>query len=215
MVNNQISVAPRKRRGAIIWVIIGILVLILGFGGCSSYNSMNSLSHDVDQAWAQVQVQYQRRSDLIPNLVNAVKGYASHESEVFQKVTAARAGLLSADEAAKQVANTEAPVNQEQLQGYMNRQDQLQKAMGLYINAVREAYPDLKANTQFLDLQTQLEGTENRIATERGRYTDVVRQYNVKITGFPAVIFAKLFGFDKRPQFQASEEAQAAPSVQF
>lgn len=176
---------------------------------------MNSLSHDVDQAWAQVQVQYQRRSDLIPNLVNTVKGYASHESEVFQKVTAARAGLLSADEAAKQVANTEAPVNQEQLQGYMNRQDQLQKAMGLYINAVREAYPDLKANTQFLDLQTQLEGTENRIATERGRYTDVVRQYNVKITGFPAVIFAKLFGFDKRPQFQASEEAQAAPSVQF
>ena len=156
MVNNQISVAPRKRRGAIIWIIVGILVLILGFGGCSSYNSMNSLSHDVDQAWAQVQVQYQRRSDLIPNLVNTVKGYASHESEVFQKVTAARAGLLSADEAAKQVANTEAPVNQEQLQGYMNRQEQLQKAMGLYINAVREAYPDLKANTQFLDLHAQI-----------------------------------------------------------
>ena len=87
--------------------------------------------------------------------------------------------------------------------------------MGLYINAVREAYPDLKANTQFLDLQTQLEGTENRIATERGRYTDVVRQYNVKITGFPAVIFAKLFGFDKRPQFQASDSSDHRETIIF
>lgn len=204
-----------KSRKTITWVIIAVIVVLLGFGGCSSYNSMNVMSHDVDNAWAQVQTQYQRRADLIPNLVNSVKGYTAHESSTLENVTAARAGLLSAENAVKETADAEAPRTEEQIQQYLATQEKLRSAMSIYVNAVHEAYPDLKANTLFQDLQTQLEGTENRIATERGRYNDVVKQYNIKVTAFPGVLFAKLFGFTERVPFQASQEAQSAPTVQF
>lgn len=206
---------PKKSRKTITWVAIIAVLALICIGGCNSYNSMNVLSHDVDNAWAQVQTQYQRRADLIPNLVNSVKGYTAHESGTLENVTAARAGLLTAENAVKESANTPAPQTEQEIQQYLATQEKLRSAMSIYVNAVHEAYPDLKANTLFQDLQTQLEGTENRIATERGRYNEVVRDFNIKVSRFPTVIFAKLFGFSERVPFQATQEAQSAPVVQF
>lgn len=199
------------------YVVIGIVVvlaLILFFSGRSTYNSMVVLDQDVEQQWAKVQVQYQRRLDLIPNLVETVKGYAAHESETYEKVTQARAGLTDAYNA----ANTEGdamPATEAAFQQNQQTQDALNRALSIYVNAVREAYPDLKADTQFLNLQTQLEGTENRIATERGRYTEIVREYNVAVKRFPANLWAGIFGFSAKPQFAADPEAAKAPQVQF
>ncbi|MDE6135232.1 MAG: LemA family protein [Muribaculaceae bacterium] len=199
------------------YIIIGVVVvlaLILFFSGRSTYNSMVTLDQDVEQQWAKVQVQYQRRLDLIPNLVETVKGYAAHESQTYEKVTQARAGLTDAYNAANNgteaMPSTEAAFVQSQ-----QTQDALNRALSIYVNAVREAYPDLKADTQFINLQTQLEGTENRIATERGRYTDVVRDYNLAVKRFPANLWAGIFGFSAKPQFQADPEAAKAPTVQF
>jgi LemA protein len=196
------------------WIILGvILIVILALCG-TTYNSMVTLDQEVDQQWAKVEVQYQRRLDLIPNLVETVKGYASHESETFQKVTEARAGLSNAYNDAKALEGTETSDTQKFNQ-YNSAQADLNRAFNIYVNAVTEAYPELKADTQFKDLQTQLEGTENRIATERGRYTEVVKDYNVKIKRFPANIFANIFGFQAKPQFQAETAAQSAPKVSF
>ena len=162
------------KKSYIIIGIIVVLVLVAFFSGKSTYNSMMTLDQDVEQSWAQVQVQYQRRLDLIPNLVETVKGYAKHESETFENVTRARAGLTEAMTNAE-AAETEAnPTDEQTFARNQQTQDALNKALSIYVNAVREAYPDLKADTQFINLQTQLEGTENRIATERGRYTDAV-----------------------------------------
>lgn len=202
-------------------IIIGVLVvlaLVLFFSGKSSYNSFVGLDQTVEQAWAQVENQYQRRLDLIPNLVEAVKGYAKHESETYENVTRARAGLSdaynSATDASEGAKQTVTPT-QEQLDQYMAAQQSLQRALSIYVNAVREAYPDLKANEQFADLQAQLEGTENRIATERQRYTEAVREYNVRVKSFPANIWAGIFGYGAKPQFKADPEAAHAPKVQF
>ena len=148
---------------------------------------------DVDKTWANVQNQYQRRSDLIPNLVATVKGYSEHESSTLESVTAARAGLLEAKESADGVEDP-----QGNIAAFQKAQSKLQSAMGIYINAVREAYPDLKANENFMNLQTQLEGTENRISTERMRYNEAVQSYNVSIRRFPATIVASMAGFEKR-----------------
>lgn len=203
------------KKSYIIIGIIVVLVLIAFFSGKSTYNSMMTLDQDVEQRWAQVQVQYQRRLDLIPNLMNTVKGYAKHESETFENVTRARAGLTEAmtnAEAAEPEAN---PTDEQTFARNQQTQDALNKALSIYVNAVREAYPDLKADTQFINLQTQLEGTENRIATERGRYTDAVRTYNVAVKRFPANIWASIFGFKAKPQFQADAEAAKAPTVSF
>lgn len=206
---------PKKSRKTITWVAIIAVLALICIGGCNSYNSMNVLSHDVDNAWAQVQTQYQRRADLIPNLVNSVKGYTAHESGTLENVTAARAGLLTAENAVKESANTPAPQTEQEIQQYLATQEKLRSAMSIYVNAVHEAYPDLKANTLFQDLQTQLEGTENRIATARGRYTQTVASYNTAIKKFPTVIYAGWFGFEEQPQFKADESAQRAPEVQF
>ena len=200
--------APR-RGGMTKWVVIGALV-VLAVWGFSSYNSMVSQEENVDKAWANVQNQYQRRSDLIPNLVATVKGYSEHESSTLENVTAARAGLLQAKEEADGVDDP-----QENIAAFQKAQSKLQSAMGIYINAVHEAYPDLKANENFMNLQTQLEGTENRIATERTRYNDAVQSYNVSIRRFPATIVASISGFDKKDPFAADEAAQSAPKVQF
>jgi len=200
------------------YIIIGILVvlaLFAFFNGKSTYNSMMTLDQDVEQSWAQVQVQYQRRLDLIPNLVETVKGYAKHESETFENVTRARAGLTDAYNEANATNSTATPVDEQTFAKEQQSQDALKKALSIYVNAVRESYPDLKADTQFINLQTQLEGTENRIATERGRYTEAVRTYNVAVKRFPANIWASIFGFKAKPQFQADAEAANAPTVTF
>lgn len=191
------------------------LVLIICVPTCSSYNKMVTAEQDVDQSWAQVENQYQRRLDLIPNLVNTVKGYAVHESTTLQNVTNARVGLPS-DSALMQAYNG---VNRNELATpsakNIEAMQNLDRQMHLYINAVHEAYPDLKASQNFTRLQDVLEGTENRVATERGRYTEAVRNYNVRIKKFPGNIVASIFGFESKPQFEAEEGASKAPVVSF
>lgn len=198
-------------------IIIGVIVLLVVIA-ISWYvgvrNNLVTLDEGVAQKWSQVEVQYQRRLDLIPNLVETVKGYAAHESETLESVTRARAGLTDAYNAARDIPDT-APANQQALDAFNNSQSQLGRAFNVYVNAVREAYPDLKADSQFQDLQTQLEGTENRIATERGRYTEAVRDYNIRVRKFPANIVASLSGFTVKPQFQADAAAATAPKVEF
>jgi LemA protein len=205
------------------WIVlaaVAFVVVLLFAGGCSTYNGMVTAEETVNKAWANVQSSYQRRLDLIPNLVETVKGYAKHESSTYENVTAARAGasktvekagedLLSAKDAVSSFngPDSSAPTAEQ----YSN----LDKAYGIYINAVHEAYPQLMANENFLDLQKQLEGTENRINTERNRYNEEVQTYNVKIRRFPANIFAGIFGFDTKQMFAADQGAQNAPKVSF
>ena len=182
------------------------LVALLPLTSCN-YNSLVEKQQNVDQAWAQVENQYQRRADLIPNLVNTVKGYSSHESETFEKVTLARAKATS-------ITIDADNLTEENLARFQEAQNELSQALKSLL-AVTEAYPDLKANENFMNLQTQLEGTENRIATERMRYTEAVRDYNTAIKKFPTTIYAGWFGFDAKPQFKAEEGAQRAPQVSF
>ena len=197
-----------------IGIVAVLLAVILG-GGCSTYNELVTLEQEVDATWAKVEVQYQRRLDLIPNLVETVKGYAAHESNTLESVTRARAGLSDAYNAADSLQNSVAAGNAQAFDSYNAAQSRLNSALSLYVNAVREAYPDLKANENFKDLQVQLEGTENRIATARGRYTQVVADYNTSIKKFPTNIYAGWFGFESQPQFKADESAQRAPEVKF
>lgn len=200
------------------YIVIGVIViaaLVLFFGAKSSYNKMVVLEQDVDQQWAKVEVQYQRRLDLIPNLVATVQGYAKHESTTYENVTRARAGLSDAYNTARDLSQQPSVGTEAELDNFNAAQQNLGKALSVYVNAVREAYPDLKADTQFLSLQTQLEGTENRIATERGRYTEVVKEYNLKVRTFPASIVASMSGFAVKPQFKADAEAASAPKVSF
>lgn len=193
-------------------VIVAVVILILFGGGCSSYNGMVDADQAVQKQWGQVENQYQRRADLIPNLVNTVKGYAAHESSTLQNVTDARAGLTKAYNEAQAITPEQAQAN---IEAYQQAQSNLKGALDIYVNAVREAYPDLKANENFLNLQAQLEGTENRVSTERQRYNEAVEVYNRKVLRFPGNIFAKLFGFDSKEMFKAEEGAQRAPKVEF
>ncbi|MDE6096970.1 MAG: LemA family protein [Muribaculaceae bacterium] len=172
-----------------------------------NYNSLVEQQQTVDQAWAQVENQYQRRADLIPNLVNTVKGYSTHESETLTKVTEARAKATS-------ITIDADNLNEETLAKFQEAQGELSQALKSLL-AVTEAYPDLKANQNFMNLQTQLEGTENRIATERMRYTEAVKEYNTSIKKFPTMIYAGWFGFKEKPQFKAEAGAEKAPEVQF
>lgn len=168
---------------------------------------MVTSQENVDQAWGEVETQYQRRADLIPNLVNTVKGYAAHESQTFEKVTEARAKATS-------ITLNVDQLNEQTLAKYQAAQNELSSALKSLL-AVSENYPDLKASENFKDLQVQLEGTENRIATARSRYTEVVRDYNVSIRRFPASLFAGMFGFSPKPQFAAEQGAEKAPQVDF
>lgn len=172
-----------------------------------NYNSLVEKQQNVDQAWAQVENQYQRRADLIPNLVNTVKGYSTHEEETLTKVIEARAKATS-------VTINADDLTEENLARYQAAQNELSGALKSLL-AVTEAYPDLKANENFLNLQAQLEGTENRISTERMRYTEVVRDYNTAIKKFPTTIYAGWFGFKEKPQFKAEAGAEKAPEVKF
>lgn len=186
--------------------ILALLVIIIGYG-ISINNKMVNADEAVMSQWAKVENQYQRRADLIPNLVNTVKGYASHEKETLDAVVNARAK-------ATQVTISPDNLNEASLQKYQAAQGELSQALGRLL-MVTENYPDLKANQNFLELQAQLEGTENRISTERTRYTDMVRDYNAMIRRFPASIIAGIGGFDKKPQFTAEAGAEKAAEVKF
>lgn len=182
------------------------LVAMTGLTSCN-YNSLVEKQQSVDQSWAEVENQYQRRSDLIPNLVNTVKGYAAHEEATLTKVTEARAKATS-------ITIDPANLNEETLAKYQEAQGELSSALKSLL-AVTEAYPDLKANENFMNLQAQLEGTENRVAVARKRYTEAVMDYNTSIKKFPTVIYAGWFGFDAKPQFKAEAGAERAPEVKF
>lgn len=186
------------------WIIIAVVAVIV-IWAISAYNGMVQLEESVNTAWSQVENQYQRRADLIPNLVNTVKGYASHEKSTLEGVINARAAATSI-----QVDVNDA----ESLAKYQAAQGELSQALGRLM-AVAEAYPDLKANENFLQLQSQLEGTENRIATERKRFNDEAKSYNVEIRVFPKNIIASIGGFKQKAYFQAEEGAKSAPKVEF
>ncbi len=195
--------------------IIGLLVIILLVGGCSSYNGMVKSEENVDEAWGNVQASYQRRFNLIPNLVETVKGYAKHESSTLQNVTNARQGLLATGDSLIAVRNSLGAFDPNSEGPSMEQMQSLGRSLNMYVNAVHEAYPDLKASANFMDLQTQLETTENRINQEINIYNDAVKTYNISIRTFPRNIFAGMFGFSTKKQFAAAAEAQTAPKVSF
>ena len=195
----------------IILAVIGA-ILVIGLGifswGTGVYNSLVSNDETVKQAWSQVENQYQRRSDLIPNLVEVVKGYAKHESSVFEQVAEARSNV-------GKLTITPEILNDPQLfQKFQQAQSSIGSALSRLL-AVAENYPQLKANENFLQLQSQLEGTENRIATERKRFNEVVQDYNVRVRQFPTSIVASMFGFGQKIYFQAEPGAEKAPQVKF
>jgi Uncharacterized conserved protein len=188
-------------------LILVIIVALLALWGVKIYNNMVSQEEGVSTAWANVESQYQRRADLIPNLVNTVKGYAAHESETLQAVVNARTKATSINIDAENMTA-------EQLQEFQKAQSEVGGALGRLI-AISENYPDLKANQNFLELQAQLEGTENRIAVERKNFNEAAKKFNTYIRKFPQSLLAGVFGFDKKPYFEAEEGSQKAPTVQF
>lgn len=189
-----------------LWIILGIVAVVL-FWGVSAYNGLVTKEERVVSAWANVETVYQRRADLIPNLVNTVKGYAAHEKQTLMAVTEARAKSTA-------ISIDPSTATPEQMKAWMRAQSEVGSALGRLI-AISENYPDLRANQNFLELQKQLEGTENRISTERRKYNEEVRNYNVKIRRFPTNIIAGMFGFEKREMFESQEGADIAPVVEF
>jgi LemA protein len=190
-------------------LVIGLIILGLIIWGISSYNRLVRLSQSTDASWAQVQNVYQRRADLIPNLVATVEGAANFEKSALEEITRARASVGQV-----QVDPNKAPTDATQLERYQAAQDQLSSALSRLLVVV-ERYPDLKSNQNFLNLQTQLEGTENRVSVERGRFNEVVQQYNTAVRSFPAVLLAGMMGFAPKPYFTATPQAQTPPSVRF
>ena len=188
-------------------IIVIALVAIAAIWGVSAYNGLVKMDEGVNTAWSNVENQYQRRADLIPNLVNTVKGYATHEKETLEAVVAARSK-------ATQVTVDPENMTPEKLQEYQKAQGEIGAALGRLL-AITEAYPDLKANENFKELQAQLEGTENRISVERRNFNEVARSYNTAIRTFPRTLIAGMFGFEKRPYFEAEEGAGKAPEVKF
>ena len=189
-----------------LWIILGIVAVVLVWG-VSSYNGLVTKEERVAEAWANVETVYQRRVDLIPNLVKTVKGYAAHEQETLQAVTEARTKSTS-------ISIDPSTATPAQMEAWMKAQSEVGTALGRLI-AISESYPDLKANQNFMELQKQLEGTENRISTERRKYNEEVRSFNAKIRRFPTNIIAGMFGFEKRVMFEAQEGADVAPVVEF
>ncbi len=195
---------------ALIIVAGGILLLVLlGMVAASAYNGLVRAAQAVDRQWAQVENVYQRRADLIPNLVNTVSGAADFERSTITEVTEARASVGRVT-----LPQGQAPTDVETLQRYQQAQDALSGALSRLLVVV-ERYPELKANANFRDLQAQLEGTENRIAVERGRFNEAVQAYNTLVKTFPRNLFAGIFGFRPRPYFTAQPGAERAPEVRF
>lgn len=188
-------------------LVVGALVLVLIGGTLTSYNNLVAKDEAVSTAWANVQTQYQRRADLIPNLVNTVKGYAKHESSTLESVINARAK-------ATQLTVSADNLTPEKIKQVQEAQGELSQTVGKLL-MVSEQYPDLKANENFSELQAQLEGTENRINESRQQYNNLVKEYNVSVRRFPANIVAGMFGFDKKTAFEADTGAGKAPTVGF
>lgn len=195
-----------KRSLIVLLVVIGVVLIgYMWFKGI--YNNMVTMQESTAGQWANVETSYQRRADLIPNLVSTVKGYADFEQETLTQVIEARSKATSIQVDANDI-------NPEQLQRFQQAQDQLSGALSRLLVTI-ERYPDLKANQNFLALQSQLEGTENRISVERRRFNEVVREYNTYIRKFPQVLIANMTGFDQKGYFQASEGSEVAPTVEF
>ncbi len=192
------------------WIILAVVAVVLFIMYSSvkgTYNTMVMRDEAVDASWAQVENVYQRRADLIPNLVNTVKGYASHERETLEGVIEARSKATSVNVNADNL-------NEESLQQFQQAQAGLSSALSRLMVVV-ERYPDLKANQSFLDLQAQLEGTENRITVERRKFNESAQSFNTYVRTFPKNIYANLFGFDKKAYFEADQGAERAPEVSF
>lgn len=195
------------KKGTIIGLSIAGLFVIIFLWGNGRYNSMVTSDEAVSQAWANVESQYQRRSDLIPNLVATVKGYATHENTTLTAVVEARAK-------ATQVTVDPTHITPEKLAEFQAAQSQVGSAIGRLLVSV-EAYPNLKANENFKELQAQLEGTENRISVERQRFNDAAKAYNISIRRFPSNIIASMTGFEKKAYFEAEAGTEKAPEVKF
>lgn len=195
------------KKGLITLIVVAAIVLggFLWIKG--AYNNMVTEDENVQNAWAQVENVYQRRADLIPNLVATVKGYAEHESSTLESVVAARAK-------ATQMTIDPENLSEEAIAKFNEAQGELSTALGRLL-LIQENYPDLKANQQFSELQAQLEGTENRIATERMKFNDAAKAYNTLIRKFPDNILASIFGFEKKGYFEAQAGAETAPKVEF
>ena len=194
-----------KKLSIPVFIIAVVAVIAIMF--VSAYNSLVSSEESVDTAWSQVENVYQRRADLIPNLVNTVKGYAAHEKETLEGVVSARAK-------ATQMTIDPTNLTPEAIEKFQAAQGELGSALGKLL-AITENYPDLKANENFKELQAQLEGTENRIAVERKKFNETAQVYNTSIRKFPRSIVASMFGFERKPYFKAQEGAEQAPTVQF
>jgi len=194
----------KKTTIILISVIVVIAIIVLSF--ISKYNGIVVLDEEVNGQWAKVENQYQRRADLIPNLVKVVKGYAKHESETFENVIAARSK-------ATQITLNSEDLTPEKLQEFQKAQSQLSSALGKLL-MITENYPDLKANKNFLELQSQLEGTENRISTERGRFIDMAKNFNAVIRKFPTNVIASMFRFEKKVYFEADSNSEKTPDVE-
>jgi len=190
-----------------VFVFLGLIVLIGFLTSISTYNKMVQYDEAVTSSWSQVENVYQRRADLIPNLVNTVKGYADFEQETLTQVIEARSKATSVNINAENL-------NEQTLSQFQQAQDGLSSALSRLMVVV-ERYPDLKANQNFLELQAQLEGTENRIANERMKFNETTRTYNVYTRKFPARIFASIYGFEQKPYFKAAEGADKVPEVKF
>lgn len=188
-------------------IAIIVVIVVIGAWAASAYNSMVSVQEEATTALANVQSAYQRRADLIPNLVETVKGYAAHEKQTLEDVVAARSK-------ATQITLDPENMTPEKLKEFQQAQGELGSALGRLI-AIQENYPDLKANKNFEELQVQLEGTENRINAERNEYNKAVQKYNVVIRSFPKNIFAGIFGFSQMMKFEAEAGAEKAPQVKF
>jgi LemA protein len=189
--------------------LILLLVIILGFGGCNTYNNLVQRSQTVDQRWADVQNVYQRRADLIPNLVSTVSGAANFEKSTLTEVTNARASVGQV-----KLDPSKAPTDAADLEKFQQAQGQLSTALSRLL-VVSENYPQLRATEAFQNLQAQLEGTENRISVERNNFNKAVQEYNTALSRFPTNMLNKMFGFKERPFFTASAGAEKAPEVKF
>ena len=194
-------------KGTITLIVVGVVLVLLIGGSLTTYNGLVQKDEAVSTAWSNVQSQYQRRADLIPNLVNTVKGYAQHENATLEQVVAARAKATQLTVNADELT----PEKMKQLQA---AQGELSQALGRLL-MITENYPDLKANENFLDLQAQLEGTENRINEARQQYNAAVQAYNQSVRRFPNAIFAGMFGFDKMEKFEAAAGSEKAPTLNF
>lgn len=195
------------KKSYIVLIVIAVAVLSIFFWFRSDYNSMINMNENVSAQWSNVENQYQRRLDLIPNLVNTVKGYATHEQKTLEDVVNARAKATQTQIHFEQL-------DENGLKRLNEAQGELSSALSRLM-AISESYPDLKANQNFLELQAQLEGTENRISVERRKFNDTVREYNVFIRQFPKNMIAGMFGFMSKPYFEASAGAENAPNVEF